>query len=171
MSAEYEDEAHEQNSEELKTPPAFFPYLGEKEEQEKKIESTLVEVVIEGVFATESNGTIHRFVLLTDGHRKLSILIGPFESQAISMSIEGIHADRPMSHDLMKNILDRFSGQLTKVVIDDFWSTTYYAKIFIEANGEEFPIDSRPSDALALAIRCSAPIYVTEQIMSYENEF
>lgn len=154
----------EDNPDDLDRPPAFFPYNSEKEETHKEV-GLPVEVGIEGIYAAENNGNVHRFVLLSDGHRKLSILIGPYEAQAITMPIEGIQADRPMTHDLLKAIIDKLDGNVEKVVIDDMWSTTYYAKLYIYKGKEEIIIDCRPSDAIALAIRYNTPIYVSEGLL------
>ena len=152
------------NPDDLEKPPSFFPY-DEEEEQTPVGPGEPVEVGIEGIYAAESNGSVHRFVLLSDGHRKLSILIGPYEAQAITMPIEGIQADRPMTHDLIKAVIDKLGGRLEKVVIDDMWSTTYYAKLSIFKGKEEVVIDCRPSDAIALAIRFNTPIYVAEGLL------
>jgi bifunctional DNase/RNase len=150
----------------FETPPSFFPYE-HSEETSQETSRELVEVGIEGLFAAESNGSIHRFVLLSDGFRKLSIIIGPFEAQAISMPLEGTEPDRPMTHDLIKAIIDKFEGFVEKIVIDDLWSTTYYAKIFINhgENVDPIVLDSRPSDAIAIAVRFGCPIYVVEAIL------
>ncbi|MBC8064312.1 MAG: bifunctional nuclease family protein [Chlorobia bacterium] len=125
----------------------------------------LIEVQIEGVFAAESNGSISRFVLLSDGERKLPILIGPYEAQAISLPLEGTRPDRPMTHDLVKAILDRLNSNLDRVVIDDLWNTIYYAKLYVRTDKEEIEIDARPSDAIALSVRFDAPIYVADGIL------
>jgi hypothetical protein len=160
-------EDHEEEPEGLDKPPPFFPYDEEEEEHRAVDHGEPVEVGIEGVFAAESNGNIHRFVLLSDGHRKLSILIGPFE---ISMPLENVQPDRPMTHDLIRNLMDRLDCKLDRVVIDDLWSTTYYAKLYVQAKNEELVLDSRPSDAIALAVRFGAPIFVADGILEYNNE-
>ena len=151
-------------------PPSFFPY-DEREQDDVPHESgELVRVEIEGVFAAESNGNVQRFVILTDGDRKLPIHIGPFEAQAISYPLESSQPDRPLTHDLLKNILDRVELAIDRVVIDDLWSTTFYAKLYIRFSDEELEIDSRPSDAIALAVRAQAPIYVAEQILASHHQ-
>jgi uncharacterized protein len=146
-------------------PPAFFPYDGNGSGREQSSMGELVEVQIEGVFAAESNGSISRFVLLSDGDRKLPILIGPYEAQAISLPLEGTRPDRPMTHDLVRVILDRLNVSLDRVVIDDLWNTIYYAKLYIRTDKEEIEIDVRPSDAIALSVRFDAPIYVADGIL------
>ncbi len=154
----------DEDQEGLEKPPSFFPY--EEEAVREFVDlGEPVEVSIDGVFAAETNGSIQHFVLLSDGDRKLPILIGPYEAKAISISIEGARPDRPMTHDLLRNIIDRFDSNLDRVVIDDLWSTTYYAKLYLRKGEEETEIDSRPSDAIALAVRFDAPIFVADGIL------
>lgn len=152
-------------SENFEEPPPFFPYEGNGSARAPGSLGELVEVSIEGVFAAESNGSISRFVLLSDGERKLPILIGPYEAQAISLPLEGTRPDRPMTHDLVKAILDRLDTTLDRVVIDDLWNTVYYAKLYIRTSKEEMEIDARPSDAIALAVRFEADIFVADGIL------
>ncbi|HWD41926.1 MAG TPA: bifunctional nuclease family protein, partial [Fimbriimonas sp.] len=151
--------------ENLDEPPAFFPY--ENARREEPALSELIEVQVEGVYQAESGNVISRFVLVSDGTRKLPIIIGPFEAHAIQMILDNDRPDRPMTHDLFKNILDRLSVGLDRVVIDDFWNTIYYAKLYLKREGEEeeIEIDARPSDAIALAVRFDVPIYVADAIL------
>lgn len=151
--------------ESFEEPPPFFPYEGNGSSRMPGSLGELVEVSIEGVFAAESNGSISRFVLLSDGERKLPILIGPYEAQAISLPLEGTRPDRPMTHDLVKAVLDRLDTTLDRVVIDDLWNTVYYAKLYIRTSKEEMEIDARPSDAIALAVRFEADIFVADGIL------
>jgi bifunctional DNase/RNase len=162
----------EEGPENLDEPPAFFPYDVSLPAREPGAMGEPVEVQIEGVFAHESNGNISRFVLLSDpvGERRLPILIGPFEAQAIQLVIEGTRPDRPMTHDLIRNLLDRLNATIDRVVIDDFWNTIYYAKLYVLSGEEEMEIDARPSDAIALAIRFEAPIFVSEGILDAAME-
>jgi uncharacterized protein len=149
----------------LNDPPAFFPYESGVPQREPGSMGELIEVSIEGVFVADNAGNISRFVLLSDGERKLPILIGPFEAHAISLPLEGTRPDRPMSHDLIRNILDRLDVFLDRVVIDDLWNTIYYAKLYLKKGEEEIEIDARPSDAIAIAVRFDAPIFVAEGIL------
>lgn len=150
----------------LDRPPAFFPYDGEEESAIRDVDlGDPVEVTVEGVFYTESNSVVQRFVLLSDGDRKLPIMIGMAEATAISLPLEGAKPDRPLTHDLLKNMMERFGATLERVVIDDLWSRTYYAKLHLKAGKSEFQIDARPSDAIALALRVEAPIYVLQGIL------
>lgn len=164
-----EDERQEE-PEDLDRPPSFFPY----EDETLGVEPALdpgepVEVKVEAVFAAQSGQNIQRFVLLSDGTRKLPIVIGGFEASAITYPLEGQQPDRPMTHDLMRNLLERLGGVVKQVLIDDLWGSTYYAKIVMEHNGEEMVIDSRPSDAIALAIRVDAPIFVADGILDQQG--
>lgn len=167
MPEEYEGPEGPDN---LDEPPSFFPYDGSGAEREVAGTGELVEVQIEGVFRAESKGSISHFVLVSDGERKLPILIGPFEASAIQLVMDGARPDRPMTHDLLRTIMDRLTTTLDRVVIDDFWNTIYYAKLYLRTNGEELEIDARPSDAIALAVRFDAPIYVADSILDMAME-
>src|SRR5450432_1583278 len=162
MPEDYEGSDEPEN---LDEPPAFFPLENGLPEREPGAMGELIEVQVEGVFAAENQGQISRFVLVSDGDRKLPILIGPFEAQAIQLVLESTRPDRPMTHDLYKNTLDRFGATVERVVIDDFWNTVYYAKLHVLHGNEEMEIDARPSDAIALAVRFDAPIFVAEGIL------
>jgi bifunctional DNase/RNase len=152
-------------------PPAFFPYDEDAlDERTPEDFGELVEVQVEAVFAAQAGDKIQQFVLLTDGERKLPIVIGPFEAAAITLVLEGQTPDRPMTHDLVRNILERLDTSIERVVIDDLWGNTYYAKIWLQQGDQEMEIDSRPSDAIALAVRFDAPIYVAEGILDRASQ-
>ena len=106
-------------------------------------------------------------VILKDlkDEKALPIWIGPQEANAIVLEMEHIVPPRPMTHDLIKNILDGIHARVDRVVINDLKESTFYATIFLNLNGIEIPIDSRPSDAIAVALRVKAPIYVTTKVM------
>jgi bifunctional DNase/RNase len=160
------DEFEDEGSENLEEPPAFFPYDINLPSREPGSMGELVEVQVEGVFAHENNGNINRFVLVSDGERRLPIMIGGFESQAIQLVMESTRPDRPMTHDLLRNIIDRLEATIDRAVIDDFWNGIYYAKLYLQANDEEMEIDARPSDAIAIAMRFEAPIFVADGILN-----
>lgn len=107
------------------------------------------------------------FVLLRDNRgRRVPIFIGPFETFAISLALEGGAADRPMTHDLLRNTIDRLGGTVERITIDDLWQSTFYARITItQKNGESQDVDARPSDAIALALRTKSPIYMAESVI------
>ncbi|NNM98548.1 MAG: bifunctional nuclease family protein [Candidatus Eremiobacteraeota bacterium] len=105
-----------------------------------------------------------------DGMHFLPILIGPFEAAAISHVLEGGHAPRPLSHDLMLSVVETLEGTIEQVVIHDIRDSTFFAKLVVRAGGELKEIDARPSDGIALALRAKAPIYVTDKIVLEESQ-
>ena len=116
-------------------------------------------------FDPSSNGFV---VLLSDLENKhaLPIWIGPFEANAIALKLKEVYSHRPMTHDLIRNILSLFRSEIVKIEVMDLRENTYYALIHIKAEGKEIAIDSRPSDAIAVALGAGAPIYVTEEVLS-----
>jgi hypothetical protein len=115
-------------------------------------------------FDSTSNGFV---VLLMDMANKtgLPIWIGPFEANAIAMKLKKIGSQRPMTHDLINNILNTLHSKVMKIIVNDLKENTYYALIYLNRKGEEIVIDSRPSDAIAIALAVDAPIYVSEQVI------
>lgn len=99
------------------------------------------------------------------GNRRLPIIIGQNEAQAIALELEGIKPPRPLSHDLMKSIIDNLGGTLLQAFINELRENTYYAQLIIDLSTLTIEIDARPSDAIALAIRAHAPIYVADSVM------
>ncbi|MFA4924319.1 MAG: bifunctional nuclease domain-containing protein [Ignavibacteriaceae bacterium] len=99
------------------------------------------------------------------GNRRLPIIIGQSEAQAIALELEGMKPPRPLSHDLMKSIIDNLGGTLLQVYINELRENTYYAQLVIDLSTLTIEIDARPSDAIALAIRAHAPIYVADSVM------
>jgi len=95
----------------------------------------------------------------------LPIWVGIFEAKAIALQIEKVDTPRPMTHDLMKQILDTFHVSLDRVVISDLKGNTFYANLHLNVEGKELVVDSRPSDAIALAVRVKAPIFVSESVV------
>ena len=106
-------------------------------------------------------------VILRDleGSRALPIWVGIPEANAIALEIEQVPTPRPMTHDLIKNILEGINASVTRVVVNDLRDSTFYATISPSPQGKEFHIDSRPSDAIAVALRVRAPIYVTLDVI------
>jgi len=115
-------------------------------------------------FDSTSNGFV---VLLMDLSNKtgLPIWIGPFEANAIAMKLKKIGSHRPMTHDLIHSILKTLDSQVVKIVVNDLKENTYYALIHLNRKGEEIIIDSRPSDAIAIALTIDAPIFVSDQVI------
>jgi len=111
-------------------------------------------------------------VVLVDlnGQKALPIWIGVFEAEAISRGLQDVVTLRPMTHDLIKQMLDTFRVTLTRVLINELKGNTYYAKLHLDVDGEEMIVDSRPSDAIALAVRVKAPIFVAASVVEASKE-
>ena len=106
-------------------------------------------------------------VILRDvqSHLFLPIWIGVFEANAIALRIEGVEPPRPMTHDLLRSVLEGLGGQVEKIVISDLKESTFFAVIHVRQNGGVVPIDARPSDAIALALRTDSPIFVLRSVL------
>lgn len=109
----------------------------------------------------------HRVVILKDinEERYLPIWIGPFEADAITIQLQGIEVARPQTHDLLKSVLDVVGVSVHHILVNDLRDDTFYARIVVDSNGRRLEIDSRPSDAIALAVRVGSPIFVDESVM------
>jgi bifunctional DNase/RNase len=112
-------------------------------------------------------------IILKDiqSNRYLPIWIGQFEATAILMEVQGIHPSRPLTHDLLKTIVDTLNVQVTHVVINDLKEGTFYAQIHMSINSSQMQIDARPSDAIALAVRSKAPIFADENVLEQAAVF
>jgi len=110
--------------------------------------------------------TMMPVVVITDAEERgfIPILIGPAEANAITIQMEGIKPPRPITHDLLKNILDGFGAKVSRVVITELKDETHYARIYLKTGKGEIDIDARPSDAIALALRTDAPIFISEEV-------
>ena len=104
-----------------------------------------------------------------EGNDTLPIWIGKPEADSIALAMGKIATPRPLTHDLIKNVIHEMKMKITKVVISDIIDNTYYAGIYVDNGGRETPIDSRPSDAIAVAIRVNAPIYVDENVIEFKT--
>ena len=106
-------------------------------------------------------------VILKDvsGDAVLPIWVGIYEANAIALEIEKVTTPRPMTHDLIKNLLTGLDAQVHKIVVNDLREDTFFAVIWMEQNGKVISVDSRPSDALALALRLDCPIFVEDQVL------
>ena len=100
-----------------------------------------------------------------EGNRFLPIWIGHPEAAAILMKLQGAQTPRPMTHDLLNDLLEQLDAKCERVSVTELRDNTFYASITISVNGSEIEIDSRPSDAIALAVRCSAPIFAAEEVI------
>jgi bifunctional DNase/RNase len=125
----------------------------------------LIEMSIKGLMVDPI--TNMPIVILKDkqGDRVLPIWVGIFEANAIALQIENIATPRPMTHDLLRNIITDLEGQVDRVVVSDLKDNTFYALIHLTVRGERVTIDARPSDAIALALRTRSPILVEETVI------
>jgi bifunctional DNase/RNase len=119
-----------------------------------------------GLSTSPSSGGAYALILNeAEGNRRLPIIIGTFEAQAIALELEHIKPPRPMTHDLLKNIIQNLDAEVQEVYINDLTEGTFYAQIIYDINGETRKQDARPSDAIALAIRFDAPIFVDVSVL------
>src|SRR5262245_32491458 len=100
-----------------------------------------------------------------EGSRVLPIWVGVFEANAIALQIENVQTPRPMTHDLLKNVLQDLEAQVERVVVCELRENTFYAAIHLSTHGQSIVIDARPSDAIALALRTRSPIFVEEEVI------
>ena len=100
-----------------------------------------------------------------DGQRLLPIWVGVFEANAIALQIENVQTPRPMTHDLLKNVIEDLAAQVERIVVTELKENTFYALIHLRADGQAVIVDARPSDAIALALRTRSPIYVEETVI------
>jgi uncharacterized protein len=100
-----------------------------------------------------------------DGGRILPIWVGVFEANAIALQMENVQTPRPMTHDLLKNVIEDLSAAVERIVVTDLKENTFYAVIHLRTDGRGVVVDARPSDAIALALRAGAPIYVEETVI------
>jgi bifunctional DNase/RNase len=129
------------------------------------MEKELMEVKVMGIVVDPKASNPVVVLVDLNGQKALPIWIGVFEAEAISRGLEDVATLRPMTHDLMKQILDTFQVSLTRVVIDDLKGNTFYANLYLSVEGREMIVDSRPSDAIALAVRVKAPIFIAESVV------
>lgn len=104
------------------------------------------------------------------GERLLPIWIGAGEANAIAMELQGLKPQRPLTHDLLKHVVGGLGGELRRVIISDLRDDTYFAELFIYREEEVFQVDARPSDSIALALRCNAPIFTTDSLLDRHRE-
>ncbi|GBE15789.1 hypothetical protein BMS3Abin14_01865 [bacterium BMS3Abin14] len=127
-------------------------------------ERDIIEVTVHGV--TMDPGNNSPIILLKDqeGKRAMPIWIGILEANAIAMNLSGVEPPRPMTHDLVKSLLEVIGAGVDSVAITDLKDNIFYAAIHLKLGGREFSVDSRPSDAIALAVRMGCPIYVKDEL-------
>ena len=125
----------------------------------------LIEMTIKGLMLDPVTNT--PIVILKDkeGDRVLPIWVGLFEANAIALQIENVATPRPMTHDLLRNIITDLDGRVDRIVVSDLKENTFYAIVHLTVRGERVAVDARPSDAIALALRTRAPILVDETVI------
>ncbi|MFA7361691.1 MAG: bifunctional nuclease family protein [Candidatus Kapaibacterium sp.] len=126
----------------------------------------LIKVELAGIPVSSaiSGGGYALLLKEVEGERRIPIIIGHFEAQAIAFELEGLKPPRPLTHDLIKNLLDVLSYSIESVIINELRDSTFFAKLVLDSE-EIDPLDSRPSDAIALALKFNAPIYVAKDVM------
>ena len=125
----------------------------------------MIELTIEGIRVNMAN--YQRVVILKekDASRYLPIWIGPAEADAIAVRLQDVSVARPLTHDLLRDLLEKLGAQVDCVVVNDLADDTFYARIMLNVNGERLEIDARPSDAIALAVRTQVPIYAEDSVL------
>lgn len=125
----------------------------------------MIEVTIDSIRVSLMSQ--HRIVILKDmeSDRYLPIWIGPCEADAITVELQEVEVSRPLTHDLLKSIITEMGAEVVHILINDLRNDVFYARIVVDLNGRRLEIDSRPSDAIALAVRVRVPIYVEETVM------
>jgi bifunctional DNase/RNase len=125
----------------------------------------VLEMTIESIRVSLMN--YQRVVILKqkDGDRYLPIWIGPAEADAIALRLQDVNVPRPLTHDLLRSVIDQLGAQIASIVVNDLSNDTYYARIMLTVGDRSLEIDARPSDAIALAVRAHVPIYADESVL------
>jgi hypothetical protein len=125
----------------------------------------MVEVTIDSIRVSLMN--YQRVVILREkmSERYLPIWIGPAEADAIAVKLQGVTTPRPLTHDLLSSVIDALGASVDSIIVSDLKNDTFYAKIILNVDSERVEVDSRPSDALALAVRVEVPIYVEDTVL------
>ena len=126
----------------------------------------MIETVVESIRVSLVSN--HRVVILkeVEGQRHLPIWIGQNEADAIAMELQGLTAARPLTHDLLKSVIREMGGQVSRILVTDLNRDVFFARIIVDQSGKAVEINSRPSDAIALAVRVKAPILVDDDVMA-----
>jgi len=125
----------------------------------------MIEMIIDSIRVSLMN--YQRVVILKEkmADRYLPIWIGPAEADAIAAKLQGVSLPRPLTHDLLRSVIDVLGASVHSVIVSDLKNDTFYARIILNVDGGQMEVDSRPSDALALAVRVDAPVYVEESVL------
>ncbi len=129
----------------------------------------LVQMKVRGMMFDPYNNA---YIIILRGEEDTDVLpiwVGRPEANAISLALEGIFTQRPMTHDLIKNVMDTLDAKVISIVVTDLKDNTYFSKTHLSYQDSEFTIDSRPSDAIALALRADAPIFVSESVIKKQS--
>lgn len=124
-----------------------------------------IQMTIKGLMVDPITNTPIVVLRDLDGQKVLPIWVGVFEANAIAVQIENVQTPRPMTHDLLRNVIRDLHGTIDRIVVSDLKDNTFFALIHVTIAGEPVAIDARPSDAIALALRASAPIFVEEHVI------
>lgn len=174
LSSESEESEYEEIEAQLQRLLGGDPSSSELEERTVPLDrGRELEVRVTGVYERIEHGQPRALLVqVRDNYgRTVPIVIGPFEAHAIVSALNDDTPPRPMTHDLIRNILTRLGVSIDRVVIDDLWQGTFYAKIYLlHGDDEEIEVDARPSDAIALALRFRAPIYMAESVLEAEGQ-
>ena len=125
----------------------------------------MIEMTIDSIRVSLMN--YQRVVILKEktAERYLPIWIGPAEADAIAVKLQDVTVPRPLTHDLLRSVIDALGATINSIIVSDLKNDTFYAKIILNVDGKQMEVDSRPSDALALAVRASVPIYAEETVL------
>ena len=125
----------------------------------------MIKVTIDSVRASLLSQ--HRVVVLKEEgvERYLAIWIGPYEADAITIKLQDVEIARPLTHDLLQHSITKLGAKVSHVLVNDLHDDTFYARVVMDRDGERIEVDSRPSDAIALAVRTQSPIFVSESVM------
>lgn len=123
----------------------------------------MIPVSVKGI-AYDTSGSPVVFLIDQKEERVLPIWIGPLEAHAIAIALEKANLPRPLTHDLLKNVCDRLGAQVSQIVISDLLDNTFYAEVYLVLPKEELVLDARPSDAIALALRTTSPVFLSEKL-------
>src|SRR3954470_929449 len=124
-----------------------------------------IEMTIKGLMVDPLTDTPIVILLDKEGDRVLPIWVGIVEANAIALQIQNVSTPRPMTHDLLRNVIQDLKATVDKIVVSDLQENTFYALIYLSVNGDTVAIDARPSDAIALALRTRAPIFVEDSVI------
>lgn len=125
----------------------------------------MIEMTIDSIRVSLMN--YQRVVILKEkiSDRYLPIWIGPAEADAIAVKLQGVSVPRPLTHDLLNSVIDTLGAAINSIIVNDLKNDTFYAKVILDIDGKQIEIDSRPSDALALAVRTGVPIYADDSVL------